>query len=115
MKSDKFYLVYILECLERIKEFTEAGKDAFMVSHLIQDAVLRNLQTMAESTQRLSDAVKATPPHIPWEEISGFRNVLVHDYLGIDLEIVWDIMQHEIRELKTVIQAMLAGLSGDEG
>jgi len=53
MKSDKFYLVYMLECVGRIKEFTESGKDAFMSSHLIQDAVLRNLHTLTESTIRL--------------------------------------------------------------
>ena len=46
MKSDKLYLIYILECLGRIKEFTEAGKDTFLSSHLIQDAVLRNLHTL---------------------------------------------------------------------
>lgn len=115
MKDDRLYLNFIMDSIQRIEKHRRMGRRRFLASHTIQDAVLRNLQTMAESTQRLSDAVKATQPHIPWEEISGFRNVLVHDYLGIDLEIVWGIMQHEIRELKTVIQAMLAGLSGDEG
>jgi uncharacterized protein with HEPN domain len=57
-----------------------------MASHTLQDAVLRNLQTMTESTQRLSDALKAAHPDVEWRRIIAFRNVLVHDYLGIDLE-----------------------------
>lgn len=65
---------------------------------------MRNLQTMAESTQRLSDEIKATQPNISWEEISGFRNVLVHDYLGIDLEVIWGIMQREVPELRLLLR-----------
>lgn len=115
MKDDRLYLNYILESIRRIEKHRRPGRRRFLASHTTQDAVLRNLQTLAESTQRLSDEVKATQPQIPWDDISGFRNVLVHDYLGIDLEIIWGIMQHEIRELKTATQAMLDGLAGDEG
>ncbi len=80
-----------------------------MASHTIQDAVLRNLQTMSESTQRLSNAAKAAHPEIEWRRISAFRNVLVHNYLGIDLDLVWQIVQRDIPELKRVILAMLGG------
>ena len=69
MKSDKFYLIYILECVERIKEFTQDGKDAFMASHLIQDAVLRNLHTLTESTMRISEGLRNSYPHVEWQEI----------------------------------------------
>lgn len=81
-----------------------------MRSHTLQDAVLRNLQTMAETTQRLSDGAKATQPQIPWSEIAAFRNVLVHDYLGIDIELVWDITQDEVPALKSAIEAILDSL-----
>jgi uncharacterized protein with HEPN domain len=69
--------------------------------------VLRNLQTLAESTQRLSEESKATHPEIEWHRIAAFRNVLVHDYLGIDVERVWEITQRDVPELKKAILAML--------
>jgi uncharacterized protein with HEPN domain len=113
MKDDRVYLEHILECLNRIEKHRRLGRRRFFNSHTIQDAVLRNLQTMAESTQRLSNMLKSTQPSIPWEDISGFRNVLVHNYLGVDLEVIWGIMLHEAPEPKTVIQVMLRGLSND--
>jgi uncharacterized protein with HEPN domain len=62
--------------------------------------VLRNLQTMAESTQRLSDALRAAHPEIDWRRMAGFRNVLVHNYLGIDLDIVWEVVVRDLPDLK---------------
>lgn len=78
-----------------------------MASHLIQDAVLRNLHTMSESTQRLPDTLKAARPEIEWDRIAGFRNVLVHDYLGIDLEKIWEIIRSDLPDLKGAILDIL--------
>ena len=82
MKDDEIYLEYILECIDQIQEYAKDGKIYFMESSLIQDAVTRRLQTMAESSQRLSNKVKDTEDGVDWRAISGFRNILVHDYLG---------------------------------
>lgn len=71
--------------MARIEEYVQGGREAFLQSRLIQDAVLRNLQTLAESTQRLSDEFKRAHPDIDWRAIAGFPNVLVHDYLGVDV------------------------------
>ena len=79
-----------------------------MVSHTIQDAVLRNLQVIAESTQRLSEEIKATQPEIEWRRIAAFRNVLVHNYLGIDIEKIWDVVQRDIPVLEQAVSRMLA-------
>jgi uncharacterized protein with HEPN domain len=104
VKDDGIYLRHILECIRRVEENTAAGYDAFIASHTLQDAVLRNLQTMAESTQRLSDSVKAAAPSVNWGAISGFRNVLVHNYLGIELDRVWTIVQQDVPALKAALQ-----------
>ena len=108
MKDDSVYLQHISECIRRIEENISAGRDRFIASHTLQDAVLRNLQTIAESTQRISDDLKATHPEIEWHRIAAFRNVLVHDYLGIDIERVWEITQRDIPQLKQAILAMLS-------
>ena len=113
MKDDSVYLHHIIECIRRIEENVEEGRERFMASHTFQDAVIRNLQTMAESTQRISDDLKQAHPEIEWYRIAAFRNVLVHDYLGLDIERIWEITQRDVPELKQAILAML-NLS-DEG
>ncbi len=111
MKDDRLYLIHISECIARIESYVMGGKDTFFASTLIQDAVLRNLQTLAESTQRLSDSAKARHPEVDWYKISGFRNVLVHDYLGVDLDRAWLIVERELLNLKQTIEAMQKELS----
>ncbi len=72
----------------------------------MQDAVVRNLQTMAESSQRLSDEIKDTQPQIDWRAIAGFRNVLAHDYLGLDLETIWLVIENEFSPLREALKTM---------
>ncbi len=119
MKDERVYLLHILECIRRIEENTSRGHGRFMASHTLQDAVLRNLQTMAESTQRLSEELKTDHPEVEWQRIAAFRNVLVHDYLGIDLERIWQITQREIQQLKRTTEAIMTSTdenpSGHEG
>jgi len=107
MKNDIAYVRHIRECIRRIEENVAEGRDRFIESHVLQDAVLRNLQTMSESTQHLSDALKAAHPEIEWARIAAFRNVLVHNYLGIDIDRVWEITQRDVPELKRAILTML--------
>ena len=106
-KDDRKYLLYILECVARIEEDVRGGAAAFDASHMIQDAVIRNLQVMAESTQRLSGELKAAHPEIQWPGIAGFRNLLVHDYFGVDLRAVWQIVAKDVPELKAAVLQML--------
>jgi uncharacterized protein with HEPN domain len=106
VKDDRLYLIHIGECIARIESYTAGGRNTFFGSTLIQDAVLRNLQTLAESTQRVSDSAKAKHPEVDWYKIAGFRNVLVHDYLGVDLDRAWLIVERELPRLKQTIEAM---------
>ena len=82
MSTDRLYLIHILECIERIEQYTASGYRSFQRTKMIQDAVLRNLHTLTESTQQLSEAAKDAHPEMDWQGISRFRNVVVHDYLG---------------------------------
>jgi uncharacterized protein with HEPN domain len=110
MRDDRLYLIHMGECIDRIERYTASGKAAFQADTLIQDGVLRNLHTLTESSQRLSDTLKAAHPEVEWREIAQFRNVVVHNYLGIDLARVWDIVQHDLPELKRSVAAMLKEL-----
>lgn len=108
MKDDKLYLIHIGECIDRIESYVQGiDKAAFIASSLVQDAVIRNLQIMAESTQHLSANHKEGQPDVDWYKIAGFRNVLVHDYLGVDVQRVWNIIENEIPALREAVRKML--------
>ena len=107
MKEDRVYLIHILETITNIEDLTADGHEAFTAAKHSRAAALYYLQTMAESTQRLSDAIKATHPEIDWTAISGFRNRLVHGYLEVNLEIVWNVIESNLPGLKQAAEAML--------
>ena len=108
MKEDRIYIEYILQCINLIKIYSEGGKEEFLNNLMVQDAILRRLQTLAESTQLLSDDLKQKNSDIDWRSISGFRNILVHDYLGgIDLNIVWEVVTNNLSNLKEKLEKIL--------
>lgn len=106
MKDERLYVIHILECIERVERYTSEGKDSFFADTKTQDAVLRNLQTLAESTQMFSEATIERHPDVDWRAIAGFRNVLVHEYLGIDLNRVWDIVERDLPALKSQMEVL---------
>lgn len=110
-EADRVLLAHMRECLDRIQEYTAGDRARFEASRLVQDAVIRNLQTLAESSQRLSTAIKGTEPQIPWRELAGFRNVIVHGYLGIDLQAVWLVVERDLPPLAKAVADMEARLS----
>ncbi len=112
MKDDKLYVIHIWESIRRIQDYAKDGEIAFRKSTIAQDAILRNLHTLTESTQRLSASVKEKNPDVDWRGISGFRNVLVHDYLGIDLDYVWRVIVRDLPTLKEKIRKILDDMGG---
>ena len=104
-------LVHMRDCLARITEYTNAERSRFDTSRMVQDAVIRNLQTLAESSQRLSSEIKGTEPQIPWRDLAGFRNVIVHGYLGIDLGAVWLVVEQDLPALTEAVNRMAAHLA----
>ncbi len=107
--ADEVLVAHMLDCIGRIERYT-SGRDraVFDGSSLVQDAVVRNLQTLAESSQRLSTDLKATEPGTPWRELSGFRNVIVHAYLSVDLGAVWSIVEADLPGLRAALLRMAA-------
>ena len=109
-EADRVLLVHMRDCLDRILEYTNAERMRFDASRLVQDAVIRNLQTLAESSQRLSSEIKGTEPQIPWRELAGFRNVIVHGYLGVDLGAVWLVVEQDLPPLSEAVNRMATHL-----
>ena len=98
------------DCLSRIAEYANGERLRFDASRLVQDAVIRNLQTLAESSQRLSTQIKGTEPQIPCRELAGFRNVIVHGYLGVDVGAVWLVVEQDLPALTAAVNRMAAHL-----
>lgn len=104
MRNNKLYLIHIAECLARINRYLIQGKVDFMENQMIQDAVLRNLEMMGESIKQLPQEWKETEPRIEWVKIGNFTNILADDYLGIDLETVWFIIENYLPDLEQAIK-----------
>jgi uncharacterized protein with HEPN domain len=98
--------IHIRDCLSRIEEYTAVGKDIFLNDIKTQDAVIRNLETMADATQNLPEVWRDSRPEVDWGEVAGFRNVLAHQYLDINLNLVWDIIENQLPVLSCAIEAI---------
>ena len=107
MKDDRVYLTHIREAIEKIEAYTAEGRDAFMADRMVQDAVVRNFEIIGEATKRLSSPLKQARPDVPWRNVAGFRDVLIHNYMGVDLVEVWNIVTGYLAELRAVVDELL--------
>lgn len=100
------YANHILDCIAKIRRIEQRGD--IIHDEILYDAALRNLQTLSESTQLLPDEKKSAYPDIPWKQISGFRNILVHNYLGdIDPETVVLVISTHLQPMQLCMESML--------
>lgn len=109
-KEQRVYLAQILERIIRIQTYTKTGKESFLADHLIQDAVIRNLEVIGEAASRIAAEYRAAHPQFPWRGMTALRNVLIHDYEGVDLQKVWRVIEKELPPLKAAIERILPPL-----
>lgn len=107
MKDDKFYIINILESIEKIQSYTKDGKDFFMANTLIQDAVIRNFEIIGEATKKISLDLRSKYTNIPWKNIAGLRDILIHDYLNVDINQVWNIIEFNLNELNLNLKRLI--------
>lgn len=99
-RTDTELLYDIQEALRRIKAYThEMTYNAFLSDTRTQDAVIRNLEIIGEAAKKLSVDLRDRHPNIPWKKMAGTRDRLIHDYIGVDIEIVWQIVIAELSDL----------------
>ncbi len=110
MKDDRLYLIHLWECIQRIESYSAEGKEAFLSSSMTQDAIIRNFEIIGEATKHLSPNLKQSHPEIQWREMAGFRDVLIHNYMGIDLIEVWNIIENELPQIKSGLKPILIEL-----
>ena len=107
-KDDTIYLRHILDAIKDIENFTKGvSEEKFGRTKLLQDAVIRNLEIIGEASKRVPKKIKDKHKDIEWKKIAGMRDVLIHDYLGVDVEIVWAVIENRLPELKKKIAKIL--------
>ena len=100
-KNDLIYVDHILESIKRIENYTKnLSIHDFVENELVQDGVIRNFEIIGEATKHLSKKFRDTYSDIPWKQIAGMRDILIHDYLGIDIYSVWETIETNLPELK---------------
>jgi uncharacterized protein with HEPN domain len=108
VKDDRLYLHHMLERCRRITRFIQSGREAFAASEEIQDAVIRNLEVIGEAAKQISVDTRARLPSFDWKAICGMRDVLIHNYIGVDIEGVWNVASFRIPEIQATLEEFLA-------
>jgi uncharacterized protein with HEPN domain len=113
-KSDNIdHLNDILERLQRIRSFAQAGEASFLESIMMQDAIIRNFEVMGEATKRLTTEIRQQYPQVAWKQIAGFRDVLIHDYNDIRLDAVWIAIDRDLPALETQLLEIIEELNNE--
>jgi uncharacterized protein with HEPN domain len=107
MRDDRERMLDIQEAIERIQKYAERGREAFERDELIQTWILHNLQILGEAARAISADFKQQHPEVSWQQIAGMRNILVHDYFGIDVSIVWEVVERDLPILRQQVLVML--------
>ncbi len=108
----KVFLEDILESIEKIEEYTtDVDEEEFYENTFVQDAVLRRLEIIGEAVKNIPDDFRAKYPDIPWRQIAGMRDVLIHAYFGVNLRRVWKVIKEDVPELKLKILKILEDIN----
>lgn len=111
MKNDKIYLEHILQAIVSILEYTNGMSDLdFYSNRLVVDAVIRNFEIIGEATKRVSLELRQANSEIPWVKMAGLRDKLIHDYIKVDLQLVWDVVIDVLPVQKKEIEIIRARL-----
>lgn len=101
----KLYLDDILKCIKKIEKYTKGiSYEKFIKNALLIDAIIRNLEVIGEATKKIPHETKKHHNEVEWKKIAGLRDILIHEYFGVNLKIIWDVVVNKIPEFKKSIQ-----------
>lgn len=113
-RDHRLYIDDILEAITRIREYTQGlDYESFSQDRKTQDAVTRNLEVIGEAAGRLPESLRTATPNVEWRKIIGLRNILAHEYFGVSLPIVWDVVQNKLELLKATCKVLSNQSTGD--
>lgn len=107
MRDDRVRLLDILEAIAKIEQRASAGKEQFLAEELLQVWMIHHIQIIGEAASRLSDSLRERSSTVPWDDVIAMRNVLVHQYFGVDLEEIWSTVSTDIPTLKSSVEELV--------
>ena len=111
-ERDRLFLKHILDAIADIESFTAEGRHGFMADRKTQSAVVRQLEIMGEAVKKLSAALTARESAVPWRQIAGTRDRLIHAYFSVDLDAVWAMIEQDLPALKVQARRIFAAMPG---
>lgn len=108
MSGDRIYLHHILDAITQVEEFAAVGRDRFFTERHWQGSVIYQLLIMGEATKQLSKDLRVRHPEVAWRSMAGLRDVLIHNYRDVDLDVVWAVVQENLPDVKRGVAAILA-------
>jgi uncharacterized protein with HEPN domain len=115
VKDERAYLLHAIEAIDAISSYTVDGREAFFSDGKTQDAVIRNIEIIGQAVKGISDGTRALEPAVPWRQITGMRDKLIHEYFGVDLALVWDVVERELPVLRPQLEKLSQRLADDAG
>ena len=113
-KDDTVYLRHILDAITTIQEYLQGvNEEKFKATRLLQDGVIRQIEIIGEAIRHMSRNIRKAYPEIPWQDIAGMRDKLIHDYFGVDIEKVWNTAQEDLPSLKEQVINILRDYGRD--
>ena len=113
MRDERVYLLHAIEAIDAIASYTVEGREAFLSDGKTQDAVIRNIEIIGQAVKGVSEDTRALEPAVPWRKIAGMRDKLIHEYFGVDIALVWDVVEHELPVLRPQLEQLSQRLAGD--
>jgi uncharacterized protein with HEPN domain len=112
VKDDSIYLLHIRDTVRRIFDYAVDGHENFLRETKTQDAVVRNLQVIGEAVRHMSQKLRTRHPDVPWRRIAGLSHKTIHEYFGVDPELVWEVVERELPGFQLKVEAILTGMTG---
>jgi uncharacterized protein with HEPN domain len=115
VKDERARLLHAIDAVDAIQRYTVDGREAFFSDGKTQDAVIRNIEILGQAVKGISDDTRALEPAIPWRKVAGMRDKLIHEYFGVELGLVWDVVEEELPVLRPQLERLSKRLEEEGG